>query len=154
MLTTTIMGQVGGNDADDGSDMETFCDDFISLSECLADKDRRITVSGLLPRKTYNLNHTMRNSNLYVKKITSNSQTILIAFYLHRMKYHVCVGPLRPNNKCSVMSLPGLNLLRMILICSVCTCLNLQQIRIYPRQINYIVILQLLFGILYTEPEI
>ena len=52
----TIIVHVGGNDADDGKDLETFCNYFISLLESLADKDRRIIVSGLLPRKNIDLN--------------------------------------------------------------------------------------------------
>ena len=31
----TIIVHVGGNDADDGNDLETVCDDFISLLESL-----------------------------------------------------------------------------------------------------------------------
>ena len=51
----TIIVHVGGNDADDAKGLETFCDDFISLLESLADKDHRIIVSGLLPRKNIDL---------------------------------------------------------------------------------------------------
>ena len=51
----TIILHVGGNDADDGKDLETFCDDYISLLETLVEKDRRIIVSGLLPRKNIDL---------------------------------------------------------------------------------------------------
>ena len=46
---------VGGNDADDGKDLVDFCDDYISLSESLAQEDRRIIVSGLLRRQCANL---------------------------------------------------------------------------------------------------
>ncbi|MEW8545694.1 MAG: SGNH/GDSL hydrolase family protein [Candidatus Thiodiazotropha sp.] len=46
---------VGGNDADNGDDLETFCDNYIALLESLASDDRRLIVSGLLPRKTVNL---------------------------------------------------------------------------------------------------
>ena len=51
----TIIVHVSGNDVDDGKDLETFCDDFISLLENLVDKDRRIIVSGLLPLKIIDL---------------------------------------------------------------------------------------------------
>ena len=51
----TIILHVGGNDADDGKDIDTFCDDYISLLETLVEEDRRIIVSGLLPRKSIDL---------------------------------------------------------------------------------------------------
>ena len=51
----TIIVHVGGNDADDGKDLDTFCDDYISLLDSLSNDDRRIIVSGLLPRKGINL---------------------------------------------------------------------------------------------------
>ena len=46
-----VILHVGGNDADDGKDLNTFCEDYISLLESLVENDRRIIVSGLLPRK-------------------------------------------------------------------------------------------------------
>lgn len=51
----TIIVHVGGNNAYDGKDIETFCDDYISLLESLAGYDCRIIVSGLLPRKGIDL---------------------------------------------------------------------------------------------------
>ena len=51
----TVILHVGGNDAHDGKDLNTFCDDYISLLESLIDEDRRIIVSGLLPRKGIDL---------------------------------------------------------------------------------------------------
>ena len=51
----TIILHVGGNDADQGVDIDSFCDNYIALLESLASDDRRIIVSGLLPRKTANL---------------------------------------------------------------------------------------------------
>ena len=38
----TIIVLVGGNDAGDGKDLETICNDFISVLESLAEKDRHI----------------------------------------------------------------------------------------------------------------
>ena len=51
----TIIVHVGGNDADDDKDLESFCDDYISLLESITCEDRRIIVSGLLPRKGIDL---------------------------------------------------------------------------------------------------
>ena len=51
----TIIVQVGENDVDDGKDLDTFCDDYISLLDSLCNDDRRISVSGLLPRMDINL---------------------------------------------------------------------------------------------------
>ena len=51
----TIILHVGGNDADQGVDIDSFCDNYIALLESLVSDDRRIIVSGLLPRKKANL---------------------------------------------------------------------------------------------------
>ena len=51
----TIILHVGGNDADNGTDPESFCDSYISLLESLAADDRRIVVSGLTPRRSVDL---------------------------------------------------------------------------------------------------
>lgn len=51
----TVILHIGGNDADNGDDIDTFCDNYIALLESLASDDRRLIVSGLLPRKTVNL---------------------------------------------------------------------------------------------------
>ena len=51
----TVILHVGGNDADDGDSLETFCDNYIELLESLAFDDRRLIVSGLLPRKSVDL---------------------------------------------------------------------------------------------------
>lgn len=51
----TVILHVGGNDADDGDSLETFCDNYIELLESLASDDRRLIVSGLLPRKSVDL---------------------------------------------------------------------------------------------------
>ena len=51
----TVILHVGGNDADDGDSLETFCDNNIELLESLACDDRRLIVSGLLPRKSADL---------------------------------------------------------------------------------------------------
>ena len=51
----TIIIHVGGNDADCGSDLDTFSDDYFSLLNSLSSSGRRLIVSGLLPRETVNL---------------------------------------------------------------------------------------------------
>ena len=51
----TIILHVGGNDADNGTDPEEFCDSYISLLDSLVADDRRIIVSGLLPRRGVDL---------------------------------------------------------------------------------------------------
>ena len=51
----TIILHVGGNDADDGVDLETFSKSYVSLLNSISAENRRIIVSGLLPRKTVNL---------------------------------------------------------------------------------------------------
>ena len=51
----TIILHVGGNDADNGDDVDSFCDNYIALLERLASDDCSLTVSGLLPRKTVDL---------------------------------------------------------------------------------------------------
>ena len=60
----TVILLVDGNDADDGDSLETFCDNYIELLESLASYDRRLIVSGLLPRKSVDLepyNDTLRS---------------------------------------------------------------------------------------------
>lgn len=51
----TIILHVGGNDADSGADPEEFCDRYISLLNSLVTDDKRIIVSGLLPRQSIDL---------------------------------------------------------------------------------------------------
>ena len=51
----TVILHIGGNDADNGKDLDTFCDDYISLLESLVEDGRRIIVSGLLPRRGIDL---------------------------------------------------------------------------------------------------
>ena len=51
----TVILHIGGNDADNGKDLDTFCDDYISLLESLAEDDRHIIVSGLVPRRGIDL---------------------------------------------------------------------------------------------------
>ena len=47
---TTIILHVGGNDASNSTDLDAFCDHYISLLDSLLAEDRRLIVSGLLPR--------------------------------------------------------------------------------------------------------
>ena len=47
---TTIILHVGGNDASNSTDLDAFCDFYISLLDSLLAEDRRLIVSGLLPR--------------------------------------------------------------------------------------------------------
>lgn len=51
----TIIIHVGGNNADQGVDLETFSDNYTTLLDNLTSDDRRIIVSGLLPRETVDL---------------------------------------------------------------------------------------------------
>ena len=46
---------VGSNNADDGQDIDDFCDDYSSLIDTLTHEDRQVIVSGLLPRKDSNI---------------------------------------------------------------------------------------------------
>ena len=50
-----VMLLIGGNDADNGTDIETFAQKYESLLTDLITDDRRVIVVGLLPRKTVNL---------------------------------------------------------------------------------------------------
>ena len=51
----TIIVHVGGNDADQGDDLATFTDNYSSMLDELSTDDRRIIVSGLLPRGSVDL---------------------------------------------------------------------------------------------------
>ena len=51
----TIILHVGGNDADNGVDLDDFQDNYIDLLDYLASDDRQLIVSGLLPRGTVDL---------------------------------------------------------------------------------------------------
>ena len=60
----TVILHVGGNDADNGDSLDSFCDNYIDLLESLASNDRRLIVSGLLPRQSVDLepyNDTLRS---------------------------------------------------------------------------------------------
>ena len=46
----TIILHVGGNGASNSTDLDAFCDNYISLLDSLLAEDRRLIVSGLLPR--------------------------------------------------------------------------------------------------------
>ena len=46
---------VGGNDADNGADLDTFSDNYVTLLNSLSDENRRIVVFGLLPRESVDL---------------------------------------------------------------------------------------------------
>ena len=101
----TIIVHVGGNDADDSKDLETFCDDFISLLESLTDKDRRIIVSGLLPRKNIDLKPYNEKLKSLCEKMnidfTNNFDSFLFASgeipaaYFARDKIHLNVNGTR-----------------------------------------------------------
>ena len=47
---TTLILHVGGNDASNSTDLDAFCDNYISLLDSLLEEDRCLIVSGLLPR--------------------------------------------------------------------------------------------------------
>ena len=46
----TIIGHVGRNSASKSTDLDAFCDNYISLLDSLLAEDRRLIVSDLLPR--------------------------------------------------------------------------------------------------------
>ena len=52
----TVLLFVGGNDADNGTDIETFAEKYETLITDLMTHDRRVIVVGLLPRTTVDLN--------------------------------------------------------------------------------------------------
>ena len=52
----TVLLLVGGNDADNGMDLETFAKKYEALITEMLKNDRRVIVIGLLPRKTVVLN--------------------------------------------------------------------------------------------------
>ena len=51
----TIILHVGGNDADNGMDLDSFSDSYVELLNSLEADNRRIIVSGLLPRQSVDL---------------------------------------------------------------------------------------------------
>ena len=51
----TIILHVGGNDADEGVDLDTFSKSYVSLLNSISAENHRIIVSGLLPRKSVDL---------------------------------------------------------------------------------------------------
>ena len=51
----TVILHVGGNDADHGVDMSSFSKNYVSLPHSLDAENRRIIVSGLLPRESETL---------------------------------------------------------------------------------------------------
>lgn len=60
----TIIVHVGGNDADNGVDLETFSEKYESLLNIVSDGTRRVIVSELLPRETVDLkpyNETLKS---------------------------------------------------------------------------------------------
>ena len=61
----TIILHVGGNDADSGVDINTFSNNYVSLLNNLDAENRRIIVSGLLPRESVDLkpfNQTLKDT--------------------------------------------------------------------------------------------
>ena len=51
----TLIIHVGGNDADNGIELDSFYEEFDSLIDSVSDGTRRIIISGLLPRDTVDL---------------------------------------------------------------------------------------------------
>lgn len=52
----TIVIHVGGNDADQGANLETFTESYSTLLDNLTSENRKLIVSGFIPRKSVNLN--------------------------------------------------------------------------------------------------
>lgn len=66
----TIILHVGGNDADSGVDLTTFSENYVSLLNSLDADNRRIVVSGLLPRGSADLrpyNQKLKERDLHRK---------------------------------------------------------------------------------------
>ena len=83
----TIILHVGGNDADNGTDIETFYDNYVSLLESLQTDDRRLIVSGLLPRASVDLEpFTNKLKALCAENDLEYIKKTLMAFYWHLMK--------------------------------------------------------------------
>ena len=60
----TVILHVGGNDADQGDDLDTFRENFEELLDIVADGSRNVIVSELLPRETVDLkpfNETLKS---------------------------------------------------------------------------------------------
>ena len=99
----TIILHVGGNDADNGSDLDSFQDDYIELMDSLASDDRRLIVPGLLSRATvepYNKQLKLLCDENHVDFIDHYDGFLLAsgelpATYFHRDKLHLNVGGTR-----------------------------------------------------------
>ena len=95
----TIILHVGGNDADRGVDMNTFTDNYVSLLNSLDAENRRIIVSGLLPRESVDLkpyNDTLKDiCNENDITFVDNYDSFLLASgempdsYFHADKLHL-----------------------------------------------------------------
>ena len=95
----TVILHVGGNDADNGINLNTFSENYVSLLNTLDAENRRIIVSGLLPRESVDL----KSYNQKLKDICKendiefidNYDTFLLATgempesYFHADKLHL-----------------------------------------------------------------
>ena len=98
---TTIL-HVGGNDADNGMDLDSFSDSYVELLHFLETDNRRIIVSGLLPRQSVDL----KPYNVILKAICEENDiqyiehynSFLLAFgempesYFHKDKLHLRIS--------------------------------------------------------------
>ena len=75
----TIVLPVGGNDADNSADLDTFSDNYISLLNSLSADNRRIIASGLLPRESVDL----KPYNDTLKTICDENDLEFIGIYDH-----------------------------------------------------------------------
>ena len=79
----TIILQIGGNNVDNGVDLDTFSENYVTLLNSISEDNRRIIVSGLLPRISVNLkpyNNTLKE--ICVKnqvEFIDNSDCFLLA---------------------------------------------------------------------------
>ena len=73
----TIILQVGGNDADDGTDLKTFSIQYEQLLQSLTENDHRVIVYGLLPRETVDL----RPYNDKLKQVCNTCEVEFIENY-------------------------------------------------------------------------
>ena len=79
----TIILLVGGNDAENGTDLETFAAKYELLINSLLPDDHRVVVAGLLPRETVDLsayNNKLRQlCDAFDTEIVENYQNFLLA---------------------------------------------------------------------------
>lgn len=95
----TLIIHVGGNDADNGIELDSFCEEFDSLIDSVSDGTRRVIISGLLPRDTVDLepyNEILQSLCAdNAVEFVDNYNSFLLAsgdiadIYFHKNKVHI-----------------------------------------------------------------